>query len=89
VGGIGHRLRDGIDGTLIADPRDPESVAMAILEVFADRRSADVLSRSGHKRVAESHLILQHVVSMLEEIGGVAEGEGALRPRPVEKGKTA
>jgi hypothetical protein len=62
---------------------------MAILEVFADRRSADVLSRSGHKRVAESHLILQHVVSMLEEIGGVAEGEGALRPRPVEKGKTA
>lgn len=89
VGGIGHRLRDGVDGTLIADPRDPESVAMAILEVFADRRSADVLSRSGHKRVAESHLILQHVVSMLEEIGAVAEGEGALRPRPVEKGKTA
>ncbi len=83
VSGIGHRLRDGADGTLIEDPRDPESVAMAILEVFADRRSADVLSRSGHERVAESYLILQHVRRFLEEIGGVVEAAGAARPKPV------
>lgn len=83
VSGIGHRLRDGADGTLIDDPRDPESVAMAILEVFADRRSADVLSRSGHERVAESYLILQHLRRLLEEIGGVVEAAEAARPKPV------
>lgn len=83
VGGIGHQLRDGVDGTLIEDPRDPESVATAILQAFADRRSADVLSRSGQKRVADSYLILQHVRAFLVEIEGVLEASEPLRARAV------
>lgn len=83
VSGIGHHLRDGADGTLIEDPRDPESVAMAILEVFADRRSADVLSRSGQERVTDSYLILQQVRRLLEEVGGVMEAAESARPQPV------
>ena len=83
VGGIGHQVRSGIDGTLIDDPRDPESVATGILEVLADPRAADAHARSGHKRVSENFLILQTLCSLLEEFDALIQGAGALRPRPV------
>jgi trehalose synthase len=83
VGGIGHQIRSGIDGTLIDDPRDPESVASGILEALADPRAAEARARSGQKRVAENFLILQCLRTLLEEIDGLIQGAGALRPRPV------
>lgn len=85
VGGIGHQIRSGIDGTLIDDPRDPASVAKAILEVLADRRATEARSRSGHRRVAENFLILQHVHTLLKEVDALVHGAGALRPRPVSR----
>jgi len=83
VGGIGHQIRSGIDGTLIDDPRDPESVATGILEVLADPRAAEAHARSGRRRVSENFLILQCLKSLLEEFDGLIHGAGALRPRPV------
>lgn len=83
VGGIGHQVRSGIDGTLIDDPTDPEAVARTLLEVLADPRAADERSRSGTKRVSENFLILQHVRSLLGELDELIQGSGALRPRPV------
>lgn len=85
VGGIGHQIRSGVDGTLIDDPRDPGSVALAILEVLADGRTAEARSRSGPRRVTENFLILQHVHTLLEEFDGLIHGTGALRPRPVNQ----
>jgi glycosyltransferase involved in cell wall biosynthesis len=85
VGGIGHQIRSGIDGTLIDDPRDPASVSAALLEVLADRRGAEARSRSGHRRVAENFMILQHVHTLLGELEGLIQGAGALRPRPVNR----
>jgi glycosyltransferase involved in cell wall biosynthesis len=76
-------VRSGIDGTLIDDPADPEAVARTLLEVLADPRAAEERSRSGHKRVSENFLILQHVRSVLGELDELIQGAGALRPRPV------
>ncbi len=85
VGGISHQVRSDVDGILIDDPGDPESIAMAILEVLADRKAAEARSRSGRRRVAENFLILQHVRTLLEEFDELTSGAGALRPRPVER----
>jgi glycosyltransferase involved in cell wall biosynthesis len=83
VGGIGHQIRSGIDGTLFDDPSDPESVATAILEVLADPRAAEARSRSGLKRVEENFLILQYLRTLIEEFDSLLHGAGSLRPRPV------
>lgn len=85
TGGIGHQVRSEIDGTLIDDPTDPESVAMGILEVIGDRRAAEARSRSGHKRVAENFLILQHLRTLMQEFSELLSGAGALGPRAVER----
>jgi trehalose synthase len=83
VGGIGHQIRSGIDGTLFDDPSDPESVASAILEVLADPRAAEARSRSGRKRVEENFLIVQYLRTLIEEFDSLLHGAGSLRPRPV------
>lgn len=87
VGGIGHQIRSGIDGTLIGDPADPGAVARGLLEILADPEEADSRHLSGHKRVSENFLILQHVRSLLEELDALIHGAGALGPRAVSSRK--
>lgn len=87
VGGIGHQVRSGIDGTLIDDPEDPEAVARGLLEILADPEEVEARSLSGHKRVSENFLILQHVRSLLEELDDLIHGAGALGPRALSARK--
>ena len=84
VGGIGLQIRDEVDGLLIDDPGDPEAVAMALLHMVANRRSADSMSRSGHRRVAENFVVLRQVRELLAELGDVLKQAEASGPRPVE-----
>lgn len=84
VGGIGVQVRSEIDGTLIDDPGDPEQVAMAILHAIGQRRDAEAMSRSAHRRVAENFLILATLRGLLEEFHELLSRPAQPRLRPVE-----
>jgi trehalose synthase len=89
AGGIGVQVRAEVDGTLIDDPSNPEQVAMAILQAIGQRREAEAMARSGHRRVAENFLILDTLHSLLEEFDGLLTRPAQPRLRPVEAGERA
>jgi hypothetical protein len=62
---------------------------MAILQAIGQRREAEAMARSGHRRVAENFLILDTLHSLLEEFDGLLTRPAQPRLRPVEAGERA
>lgn len=56
VGGIVDQIRDGVDGVLIHDPRDPAEFGAALRRVLLDDVLARKLGDSGYQRVRSNYL---------------------------------
>lgn len=89
VGGIAVQVRDGIDGLLVHDPRDPERIAEAMLHVLSRPHEAERMGRSAHVRVRDHFLMLVQVRTTLEQLlSGLAE-IAAERETQVSTARTA
>jgi trehalose synthase len=62
VGGIQDQLEDGVQGLLLADPRDLDAFAAALARVLGDRDEADRMGARGHDRVLERYLGLDSLL---------------------------
>ncbi len=82
VGGIPEMIEDGVTGLLVP-PRDPESLAGAIIRLLRDHPLADTLARAGHDLVHERFCI-ELMVEAVERI--YDEGARSMRPAEVAAG---
>jgi glycosyltransferase involved in cell wall biosynthesis len=82
VGGIPEMVEDGVTGLLVP-PRDPESLAAAIVRLLRDHPLADMLARAGHDLVHERFCI-ELMVDAVERI--YDEGARSMRPSEVAAG---
>jgi len=76
VGGIAMQIRHGSDGVLIDDPRSPESIARALLELVASPMQGEAMARSGRERVREHFTVLSEIRSWLRTFDRLLEGGG-------------
>jgi len=63
--GLRQQIRDGLDGRLVADPRDPEQIAAALEEMLADPARRLAMGQSGQRRVHDEFLVFGQVRSWL------------------------
>jgi trehalose synthase len=70
VGAIPDQIDDGVEGLLIADPRDGSAFAAALARVLGDPELARRMGQAGHRRVLEQFL---GIYSLLR-FGAVIEG---------------
>ena len=66
--GLRQQIRDRIDGRLIDDPNDSESIARVLDEMLADRVQRDSLGRAGQRRVYEEFLIFTQLGKWLRKL---------------------
>lgn len=66
VGGIPEVVRDGETGTLVP-PGSPESIAEAVLDLYADRARLERFGRAAHRRVVPEYG-LEHMVVRIESM---------------------
>jgi len=81
VGGIALQIRHGSDGVLIDDPRSPESIAKALLELVASPMQGEAMARSGRERVRAHFTVLSEIKSWLLAFSRLLEGAD-LAPSP-------
>jgi trehalose synthase len=62
VGGIADQIDDGVQGLLLADPRDLDGLAAAIARLLADPPLAARMGAAGHERVLERYLGLDSLL---------------------------
>ena len=62
VGGVPYRVKDNVNGLLVP-PRDPYSLAKAIVELYSDRDLAERLGREGKKEVYSWDEIVNKLIS--------------------------
>jgi trehalose synthase len=82
--GIRQQIRDGLDGRLVADAEDPETIAAMLDAMLSDSRGRTSWGRSAQRRVYDEFLIFRQVQSWLKQF--VACGE--LLSRPLRIGET-
>ncbi|HWV38329.1 MAG TPA: glycosyltransferase [Vulgatibacter sp.] len=74
VGGLARQIRHGSDGVLIDDPRSPESIAAALLELIASPMQGEAMARSGRERVSTHFTVLSEIKSWLLAFSRLLEG---------------
>jgi trehalose synthase len=73
VGGIQDQIEDGVQGLLLADPRDLDALAAAITRIFDDPAEAQRMGERGHTRVGERYLGIDSLLrygSLIEWLDG-------------------
>lgn len=65
VGGIAQQLRPGVDGFVVDDPEDIESLAGAMVDALAMVKRAEHMARSARRRVGQHFLILRETLQWL------------------------
>ncbi len=71
--GIRQQIRDGIEGRLIDDPEDSDSIADLLNEILEDIPARTRMAQNAHRRVHEEFLIFTQVrrwLEVLEEQAG-------------------
>jgi glycosyltransferase involved in cell wall biosynthesis len=83
VGGIPELVEDGVTGLLVP-PRDPASLADAVVRLLTDHSFADTLARNGYRLVRERFCLERMVgaIELLYQDGWVAWRGRAGDPRP-------
>lgn len=71
--GVRQQLRDGVDGCLVEDPRDPRSVESALVATLSDSRARELHARNAQRRVFGEFLLFKQVRRWLEVLTSVAE----------------
>ncbi|MGI5860594.1 MAG: glycosyltransferase [Myxococcales bacterium] len=71
VGGLGIQIRHGTDGVLVDDPSDAAMLSEAILHMLAYPKEAELMARSGRRRVLRHFLMLSQLQSWLEEFARI------------------
>lgn len=59
--GIRAQLRDGVEGRLIPDAADPETIATTLRKVINEKEQWEAWSHNAHKRVMDHYLIFAQV----------------------------
>lgn len=82
VGGIADQIRDGTDGLLVADPRDPDLFAGILRGLLADPEQQARLGVAARERVRSHFLVLRHLDDYARLIGGLINAEKDSSPTP-------
>lgn len=80
--GIRQQIRDGIDGRLIEDPSDPQSVADTLLEVLTEDGERNAYGRSAQRKVHTEFLVFRQLRHWLELFASLVSGMRPRRPHP-------
>lgn len=63
--GLQMQIRNGIDGLLTSNPRDPAEIARNLDALLADERMRDTMGSSGQRRVYDDSLVFNQVRAWL------------------------
>ncbi|MDX2092651.1 MAG: glycosyltransferase [Kofleriaceae bacterium] len=63
VGGIQDQIDTGVQGLLLADPRDLDAFAEAVVRILANPQEAERMGARGHERVLERYLGLDALLT--------------------------
>ena len=77
VGGIQDQIRDGVDGFLVRDPRDPGELAVLLDRVLRDDALALRVGAAAHERVRTTYLSLTALLSWAELLRNLLAGARA------------
>lgn len=77
VGGLALQVRHDVDGQIVHDPRAPEEMALALLELLGHPHRAEHMGQSGHARVKEHFLVLTQMRRWLEVLGDVLDARSS------------
>ena len=69
AGGLRQQIRDGLDGCLVKNPRDPEEIARTLGALLADPRRREALGTSAQQRVHDEFLVFTHLRRWLKVMG--------------------
>jgi trehalose synthase len=70
--GLRLQIRDGIDGRLTADPRDPAEIAAHLDDMLSHPKARERYGRQAQRRVYDRFLIFNQVGSWLQRLAEVA-----------------
>lgn len=76
VGGIRDQIEDGVQGLLLADPRDASAFAHALARILDDPALAARMGAAGHQRVVDRYLGIDSLLrfgAVIESIDDAAE----------------
>jgi trehalose synthase len=74
VGGIQDQIRDGVDGLLIADPRDLNAFAAAVRSLLEDSDRAKQMGEAAHERVRDNFLADRDLGQWMQLLGHLGIG---------------
>ena len=83
--GIRQQIRDGIDGLLVLDPKDPEAVEAGMLRILESPHDRATWARSAQRRVYDESLIFRQLVQWLELLVELVARPAALLPVDARK----
>ncbi len=72
--GIRQQIRDGIEGRLIEDAGDPDSVASALSQVLLGEKDREAWALNGQRRVGEEFLLMSQLRKWLELLARSRDG---------------
>jgi trehalose synthase len=70
--GLRQQIRDGLDGRLVADPSDPEGIAVVLDEMLRDRDTRTRMGRNSQRRVYQNFLIFTQLRRWLRTLAEAA-----------------
>jgi len=80
--GIRLQIRDGIDGRLHHDARDPEAIASALLFMLGNPPKRAAWGRAGQRRVYDEFLIFGQLRRWIRVLAAAADRSSLAPPRP-------
>lgn len=75
--GLRLQIRDGIDGRLTGNPRDPDEIAETLDDMLAKPVQRELYGRNAQRRVYDRFLVFTQVESWLRRLADVASTPGA------------
>jgi trehalose synthase len=81
--GLRQQIRDGIEGCLVSDPRDPAEIALALRDLLADPFRREALGRNAQRRVQDAFLVFSEVGRWLEMLSATVAERWSLKPRTI------
>jgi trehalose synthase len=70
--GLRLQIRDGIDGRLTGNPRDPDEIAETLDDMLANPVQRELYGRNAQRRVYDRFLVFTQVESWLRRLADVA-----------------